>query len=144
MNYLLGGLIAAMSLAMSINAAPGPPRPLLQLPRRPRALPHVRGPLGHRHAAQAGRRAVHRLPGPKVCTRVACSMGAAVSFCNDQPFEIAAPCGNLSDYAQIILDKCKYSDARHEYVQGQLFDADDGDANRGWGNVVVGFDGTCS
>ncbi|KAK7949630.1 hypothetical protein PG996_000215 [Apiospora saccharicola] len=133
------------------------PTPTLQLPHDPLRVPDPRGPLcnipGYAPGLEAG---VHidilRLqklgaaqctasPGPRKCTRTACFLGAAVWLCNDHDYVTSAPCSVIGDYAQRILDKCKYSVGDRNLVQGQLFDTGNkGDVNQGWGNVVVGHD----
>lgn len=79
-------------------------------------------------------------PGPKTCARVACTNGAAIWFCNDNPEASSVGCSVLGDYAQAILDKCgKRDGANHKIVQGQLFDVSKSDGS-GWGNVIVGYE----
>ncbi|KAK7949631.1 hypothetical protein PG996_000216 [Apiospora saccharicola] len=81
--------------------------------------------------------------GPGGCARVACTNGAAVWMCNDNPEPSKAPCSMLGDYAQAILNKCGNLDPdnHHKDVQGQLFDVGSGPGGSGgWGNVVVGLD----
>jgi hypothetical protein len=75
-------------------------------------------------------------PGPFICTRISCHLGAAIWFCNDTPQRIEEECGLLADYAHEISFECIEYARDHPLTRGQLFDA------RGW-NVVVGQDTTC-
>lgn len=44
--------------------------------------------------------------GPRVCSRVGCSYGSYVTFCNDNNYQITRNCGELGDMAQRIVDSC--------------------------------------
>ncbi|PVH85714.1 hypothetical protein DL98DRAFT_583306 [Cadophora sp. DSE1049] len=42
------------------------------------------------------------------CARVSCSWDSGIYFCNNNNYNVGHPCFQISDYAQAILDKCKY------------------------------------
>ncbi|KAG4424737.1 hypothetical protein IFR04_002085 [Cadophora malorum] len=42
------------------------------------------------------------------CARVSCSWDSGIYFCNNNNYNLRYPCFQIADYAQAILDKCKY------------------------------------
>ncbi|KAI1430135.1 hypothetical protein F5Y12DRAFT_709144 [Xylaria sp. FL1777] len=45
-------------------------------------------------------------PGPGNCTRVSCSYGSGIWFCNDNPHPMSVPCSTFGDRAWDIVEKC--------------------------------------
>ncbi|KAH9810848.1 hypothetical protein DFH28DRAFT_482337 [Melampsora americana] len=58
-------------------------------------------------------------PGPRVCTRVGCSHGSYVTFCNDTNKPITRYCSELGDMAQRVVDSCSVRGS--QAVFGQNF-----------------------
>ncbi|RYP01097.1 hypothetical protein DL765_010883 [Monosporascus sp. GIB2] len=44
-----------------------------------------------------------------VCSRVSCSYGNGITWCNDRSYRVTTECARLGDYAQMVLNKCTWS-----------------------------------
>ncbi|KAI0871257.1 hypothetical protein GGS24DRAFT_503943 [Hypoxylon argillaceum] len=93
---------------------------------------HIRQGIAYLHKIQGD---CTNGPGPGNCSRVSCSYGSGIWFCNDNRHPMSVPCSAFGDRAWDIVEKCyAYGDFPTDSVHGQAFDA------AGWNVIVAGAD----
>ncbi|KAL2132640.1 hypothetical protein VTI74DRAFT_3545 [Chaetomium olivicolor] len=59
------------------------------------------------------------------CTRIACTMDGAISWCNDGNRPISKPCSEVARDAERVMVRCKHADKKRKktWTRGQVRDS---------------------